>query len=59
MKETENIGRWVVMIKLKANISSTGTGLPTGTELVNIQSALLFLNRQFLLYRKLPHQKIG
>ena len=35
MKESENIGGWVVMIKLKANISSTGTGLPTGTELGN------------------------
>ena len=24
---------WVVIIKVKANLSSTGTGLPTGTEL--------------------------
>ena len=24
---------WVVIIKLKTNLSSTGTGLPTGTEL--------------------------
>ena len=26
---------WVVIIKLRANLSSTGTGIPTGTELVN------------------------
>ena len=26
-------GGWVVIIKVKANLSSTGTGLPTGTEL--------------------------
>ena len=28
-------GGWVVLIKVKANLSSTGTGLPTGTELGN------------------------
>ena len=28
-------GGWVVIIKVKANLSSTGTGLPTGTELGN------------------------
>ena len=27
------MGGWVVLIKVKANLSSTGTGLPTGTEL--------------------------
>ena len=26
-------GGWVVIIKFKANLSSTGTRLPTGTEL--------------------------
>ena len=29
------MGGWVVIIKLKADLSSTGTGLPTGTELGN------------------------
>ena len=29
-------GVWVVIIKLKANLSSTGTVLPTGTELGNV-----------------------
>ena len=32
-------GGWVVIIKVKANLSSTGTGLPTGTELGKISSA--------------------
>ena len=30
------LGGWVVIIKLKANLSSTGTGLPTGTELCKL-----------------------
>ena len=29
---------WVVIIKVKANLSSTGTGLPTGTELGNMKN---------------------
>ena len=29
----------MVIIKVKANLSSTGTGLPTGTELGNIDRA--------------------
>ena len=33
-------GGWVVIIKVKANLSSTGTGLPTGTELGKIQNFL-------------------
>ena len=43
------VGWWVVIIKLKANLSSTGTGLPTGTELGNkrlrirISSVIVFI----------------
>ena len=29
----------VVIIKLKANLSSTGTGLPTGTELIKKENS--------------------
>ena len=34
-------GGWVVIIKVKANLSSTGTGLPTGTELGKILTEIV------------------
>ena len=33
------VGGWVVIVNLKVNLSSTDTGLPTGTELGNKSSA--------------------